>query len=95
MWRIGQLLHSWVPRCSSAVTNVVTANPEAGPNMQLSSSQHLLVLHLARQQLIAMEISVCWNVAGRADYFGQAVNRAARLREAAPPGQVRFANAAG
>ncbi|KAK9840224.1 hypothetical protein WJX74_005856 [Apatococcus lobatus] len=25
---------------------------------------------------------------GRADYFGQAVNRAARLREAAPPGQA-------
>ena len=26
--------------------------------------------------------------AGRADYFGQAVNRAARLREAAGPGQA-------
>ena len=32
--------------------------------------------------------------AGRADYFGQAVNRAARLREAAPPGQVRLPTAA-
>lgn len=28
-------------------------------------------------------------VAGRADYFGLAVNRAARLREAALPGQAR------